>query len=75
MSFYESVHIDLEFLKSKPCEFTGPLNKALTGIVRLDFVSPNIICHGFNNSSCWAQSNNQLYIVLTYAKSLYQKSS
>ena len=25
MHFYESVHINLSFLKSKPCEFTGPL--------------------------------------------------
>ena len=25
MRFYESVHINLSFLKSKPCEFTGPL--------------------------------------------------
>ena len=33
----------------------------LTGIVGLDFASPNNTCLSFNNSSCWAQGNHQLY--------------
>ena len=36
------------------------LFEALTGIVGLDFVSPNNTCFGFNNSSCWARGNHQL---------------
>ena len=35
--------------------------EASTGIVGLDFVSPNNTCLGFNNSTCWAQGNHQLY--------------
>ena len=45
-------------------------------IVWLDFVSPNNICLGFNNSSGWAQGNHQLhyyyYILGEISKNLFK---
>ena len=40
----------------------------LTGRRSRNKVEPNNTCLGFNNFSCWAQGNHQLYIVRIYVK-------
>ena len=51
--------------------FLRGIVEASTGIVGLDFVSPSNNCLGFNDSSCKAQGNHQLYIIVTPAPTWY----